>query len=408
VAGKYSAHVNGSDNDESVMWTLSAAGKWTDQILPLPADATPGSGEFNDLDNVISCGGTQCAAIGAYVRNNAQYNGAVLWTLTGTTWTATEAALPADAASSSFPQADAVACEPSGTCAATGTYSGHSSVGQGALWTWTGSTWTVSPAPGPADASDGFSNAHPPLSCGTGGVCAGALQTNVPNPDELWLLSGGQWAHVALPMPAGADTSKHIGISAVSCTSGGLCTAAGQYTDSNGNQQASLWARSSSGSWTATKAQLPANASANPTAGVKFMSCGGNGICLASGPYIAHINGSDLPENAMWAYSAGTWSLVPALVAHQESVTTLACNTNYCVAHIDGFDSTTQESFASRIWTLFGGIWHTATLPLPPNAKVGLTDDYRLASQSYAGGLLSTDYSDPNSNNRDAAWVFIS
>jgi hypothetical protein len=138
------------------------------------------------------------------------------------------------------------------------------------------------------------------------------------------------------------------------------------------------------------------------------MSCGGSGVCLVSGPYIAHINGSDLSESAMWMYHSGAWSLVRALVAHQESVTALACNTRYCAAHIDGFTSTTQESFASRIWTLFGGTWHTAALPLPSDAKTGLTDAYSLASRSFAGGDLSTYYSDPNSNNRDAAWAYMS
>jgi hypothetical protein len=408
VTGRYKAHVNGSDTGRYVMWTLSAAGHWTQQILPLPADATPGSGGFNILGKAVSCGGAQCAAMGSYTFSNSSAgSGAVLWTLTGATWTATEAPLPADAAKAPFAQILNLACEPAGTCAAIGTYSdGHT--GKGALWTWAGNTWTVTEAVAPSDLLLGFSTNGAPLSCGKGGVCAGALQTGFPDSDQLWTLSGGHWSQLTLPTPAGADTSKRVSVNAISCTSGGLCTAAGQYTDKNGNQQASLWARSSAGSWTASKAPLPADAAANPAPGVRLMSCGGSGVCLVSGPYTAHANGSDLSEIAMWMYRSGTWSLVPALVPHQQSVTALACNTSYCAAHVTGFTSTTQESYTSRTFALLGRAWHTAALPLPSNAKTGLTEAYSFASESYAGGVLNTYYSDPNSNNRDAAWVYIS
>lgn len=401
VTGSYRAHVNGSDSTRELIWTLSAAGQWTRSLLPLPAGVTSGSADLNPLTTqpAISCGGSQCAAIGDY--SDGSKNRVVLWTMTGGTWTATWAPVPADAKGDPTVQVGAiVACESSGTCAAMGTYSTQGGAAGGALWRWTGTRWIVTEAPPPANTL-GFGYTQTPLSCGTGGLCAGVLAPESSTlPQQLWTVSGDHWSRVTLPLPGGADASKFVGVTAVSCASRGLCAAAGTYTDTNGNSQASLWSRSSDGSWTAKKAPLPTNAAANPTAAPKAMSCGDSGVCVVNGVYTAHRDGSDEDDGILWQFSANAWSRVTGIDLRFVSVQPrvgIACNSRFCVVNVDRYTR-----------TLYGGTWRTTALARPSDASEEPAGGYTVASPSFAGGALRTYYYGEDSRTGDAVWVYIS
>ena len=401
VIGTYRAHVNGADSTREVVWTLSAAGQWTLSSLPLPPGAAPGTDSIDTLSSrdPVSCGGTQCAVVGSY-RTDADAPRVVLWTLTAGTWRATKPTLPGDAGAEPSPTVGPVACESSGTCAAMGLYSTDSDLNRGALWRWTGTAWTVTEAP--TDGVNEFSLNGMRVSCGSGGVCAGVLvlSTSVLSA-QLWTVSGKHWSRVQLPTPAGADTSKYVSLDTVSCASNGLCAAAGSYTDTNGDNQASLWSRSSAGSWNARKAPLPANAADNPAPGIKAMSCGNSGDCLVSGVYAAHRNGSDEDDSVLWLFSANSWSRVPGISLRFASVSpavAIACNARFCAANVN-----------KKNWTESGGNWRTAALPRPSDTSSDPAEAYSFASRSFAGGTVrSSYYSDSDSAGRTAIWVYQS
>jgi len=129
--------------------TLSG-GTWTPATVPLPADAAA------DGLSGISCGAPgNCVAVG-YDTSRSGQSRYLAEALSGGTWTAAMPPLPADAAATQEPSTNppvlaAVACQAAGSCVALGSYVGDSGV-EGAIDTLSGGTWTAARAPVPAGA----------------------------------------------------------------------------------------------------------------------------------------------------------------------------------------------------------------------------------------------------------------
>ena len=70
----------------------------------------------------------------------------------------------------------------------------------------------------------------------------------------------------------------------MACPSASSCVAAGDYTDSSGNGQG-LLVTGSGTSWTAAEAPLPANAAADPVAGLGSVACPSASSCVTAGVY---------------------------------------------------------------------------------------------------------------------------
>ena len=98
--------------------TLSG-GTWTAARAPLPANA--GSGQGGDLQAVTCLAAGSCTTVGSYTDTSG--NGqAMIDTLSGGTWTAAEAAPAANAVSSPYSFLSSVDCPAAGSCTAVGTY----------------------------------------------------------------------------------------------------------------------------------------------------------------------------------------------------------------------------------------------------------------------------------------------
>ena len=141
-----------------------AGGTWTATAAPLPADAAA-TGQVAALW-AIDCPATgTCVAAGHYIKRGGQPR-FLTDTLSGGKWTASALSLPADAAADqkwSQNQATTVgglACESVGYCVATAGYVTKTTVIAPLIETLSGGTWTALKAPLPADAVTGSGPAN--------------------------------------------------------------------------------------------------------------------------------------------------------------------------------------------------------------------------------------------------------
>jgi hypothetical protein len=409
VKGVYAAHIGGSDVQIAVMWTLSGS-TWTAQNLPLPADADAEPGSEARIDEV-ACGGSQCAAIGAYARQSplGVFLSPVFWTRTTNGWQVTKAPMPADVITASDPDAqlNALDCEASGTCAASGTYLGGTPIrNAGALWTLAGNTWTVTTAAAPGPNFDavihlGFFASGPQMSCGADGTCAGTIEFidfGVSGSDRfvLYTWNGTSWSRPDLPMPAGAATASTAStVRQVSCVSQGRCAAAGPYVDTGGDSQEVFWSLTSS-VWSAAKATFPANVAQNPRPQVTDLSCSAAFTCVANGSYVAHVLGSDVGGNLVWARAGGRWGVGEPFLANpqNQSLIGVGCDAGDCV--VTGF-----VRFTSRVLTL-SDTWHS--FRLTPRGASGL----RVGCGPAGGCAVAGDFAPKTTFLRDVtSWVLV-
>lgn len=409
VKGVYAAHIGGSDVRIAVMWTLSGT-TWTAQNLPLPADADAEPGSDARIDEV-ACGGSQCAAIGSYARVDPKgvFLTPVFWTRPTNSWQVTKAPLPPDVITASDPvaQLNALDCEASGACAALGTYLGGSPIrSQGALWTLAGNTWTVTEAaaPGPdfnAVLHLGFFITGPQMSCGAGGTCAGTIEfteLGVPSSDRfvLYTWSGTAWSRPDLPMPGGAATASSAStVRQVSCVSQGRCAAAGPYVDTGGDSQEAFWSLAG-GTWSVARATFPPNVAQNPRPQVTDLVCSAAFTCVANGSYIAHVLGSDVGGNLVWARAGGHWGVGKPFLANPQNqfFAGIGCEADDCVV-------TGLIRSIPKVVTL-SNAWHTFRL-LPRGAS-----DLRVGCGPAGGCAVSGDFAPRTTFLRDVtSWVLI-
>jgi hypothetical protein len=283
-------------NLEPLIETLSG-GTWASAIPPLPGDTNQKSAYLGDV--ACPAQGT-CVATGWYADQNGDIQG-LIDTLSGGTWTPEQAPLPAGAvpgksSSSSLPTAlFVVKCPAVGNCVAAGDYTSQNGGHQGLIDTLSGGTWTAMRAPLPADAVAANPVAYLlTIACPAPGTCLAAGRYTGQDGRGRFLtetLSGGAWTPAAAPLPADAaanqkwSESQVTGFTAAACAAAGTCVAAGSYFLTNGTIQGVIDTLSG-GTWTATKAPLPAGAAVAKQY-IYFDSavCPATGRCLAVGGY---------------------------------------------------------------------------------------------------------------------------
>jgi hypothetical protein len=132
-----------------------SGGTWTPIRAPLPGDAAanPAAYLFG-----LACPATgTCVAVGHYNSGNGQSEN-LIESLSGGTWTPSAGPLPAGAparqkwSASTLPGFDAIACPAAGDCVAAGTDSGRNAAVAGMIDTLSGGTWSAAQAPLPAGA----------------------------------------------------------------------------------------------------------------------------------------------------------------------------------------------------------------------------------------------------------------
>jgi hypothetical protein len=278
-----------------------SGGTWTAAPAPVPsgAAADPGLGLLS-----VSCPAPgSCAAVGLYQDASAQEVGALL-TLSGGTWTAIRAPLPGNA--SVADEVLDVSCGAAGSCEAVGIYAG--SPQNGLLLSLSGGTWTATEAPLPADAAVPNAAFMVSVSCPAAGTCAaaGTYQNAAGNSVPLIeSISGGVVTPFEGPLPANASSSAGSGGSllGIACPSTSSCEAVGGYDSTAGSGSAPLIETLSGGSWSATEA--PGSFDPSDTTILFGVSCSWPGSCSAFGISSASSTSS---TGVIETLSDGTWS----------------------------------------------------------------------------------------------------
>jgi hypothetical protein len=201
----------------------------------------PSGGIHGTLSSISCSSSTSCVAVGTYVLGGQ--NHVLVDTLSGTKWTASEAALPGGAISAS---ASGIQCFSATSCIAVGVANTGSLVESLSGTTWTAST---------LHAGDTLTS----VSCASAGSCTAVGNTG-----------GGQSVAVVGSLPAGTRTvipapagTTSIQLNGVSCTTDGSgeCLAVGGYlgTSPDNKLDHALVEFGSGGTWQATTGLDPTN-----------------------------------------------------------------------------------------------------------------------------------------------------
>jgi hypothetical protein len=220
-------------------------GNWAAVEGDLPANAAPTQPEHKFFFEALSCASAgNCSAVGIYCAvGNCDTTGnlpggstgeeGLLLTESAGTWEAgLEAALPANAATTSPVEfLRSISCPSAGNCSAVGTYRDASLHTQALLMTQSAGSWSTG-VRGllPSNATDGSVSS---VSCPAAGSCTAAGHYSLGNGNSGPLLltkTDGKWARgMTVVMPGNATSFDQHSSATVSCASIHDCTAVGSY-----------------------------------------------------------------------------------------------------------------------------------------------------------------------------------
>ncbi len=283
----------GNYDDSSGNFQVSAAtetsGVWaraTEVTAPTNAAGNPGA-----ILSGVSCSSAgNCSASGDYADTASRIQAMVARETSGTWTRATEVIAPANAGGNPGAYLRGVSCSSAGNCTATGAYSDNSGNGQAMATTETSGTWArATEVNTPANGASSQGSILVGVSCSSAGNCtaAGVYIDSSSHVEAMAATeTSGTWARATeVTAPANVGNNPVATLQGISCSSAGNCTSAGYYLDSSSNFQAML-ARETSGTWTrATEVTAPANARSNPGAELYAISCSSAGNCTAAGDY---------------------------------------------------------------------------------------------------------------------------
>ena len=276
------SYYSSSDDEDVVLETLSG-GIWSATEAPLPSNAD------TDPDvwlGAVACGATgPCEAVG-YYHDSAGNEEGLLESYSDGSWSASEAPLPSNAGEYPALYLDAVACGSAGACEAVGNYIDSAGDEVGLIETLSGQTWSATEAPLPSTAGTEPYAALTAVACGSEGSCdaVGSYDDSSGNQQGfLETLSGGAWSVTEAPLPSDAGTDPEVSYNSTACGSVGSCEAVGSYHDSSGIQEGLLETLSSGASWSALEAPLPAGVSTSTSVALESVVCESASSCEAVG-----------------------------------------------------------------------------------------------------------------------------
>jgi hypothetical protein len=343
----------------------------------------------------VSCPSVgECVAVGQYMTRSGFEQGLILTQTVGVWRTGIAAPRPANARRDSVLRS--VSCASAGNCAAVGTYrltSNHHSSLEGLLVTEHDGTWSASKAALPADAHSSTNPGKPyawtpqkvaleSVSCPSVGNCSAVGQYKDANsrPGEshsqgvLLNETGGVWeAGVEAVLPANAYTNPVVTLGSVACTSAGDCVAVGGYLTYESQGSIATWPGllliESDGIWQAGVEQpgVGQASSAPFSENLLSVSCGSPGECVAAGDFLA--------GNAIYpllaVQSGGQWQdgfqgPLPLDASDFGSVRSISCASAGNCAAVGGYHTNaSQWSGHALLLSENNGSWDAAAASLP-------------------------------------------
>ena len=343
--------------------------EWARTTLPPLPDAA-GADPTTPFFRSACWADQRCVVVGTYPDRSGN-DAAALWTLSGTRWSVVRAPLPADAATNPAPLPWQVSCGADGLCAAYAGYTAHRDgrdVDSSLLWVRSGGTWTVAVPPVPADGSRGSAVIHGVGCAGT--ICAarGYYEGDQGIP-ALWTLTEDTWAVVRAPLPANAVRVDLGAVQALTCAAGGTCIASGLYLANPALQSGrALWQLGASG-WTVTEATT-ADGAGYAENNDFATACGADGTCFAT----LDVLSAGVWRTDLWTLDGGRWGRTPlplpaaADSAADYTVDEVACSSlGHCTAVGQYTDS--AGDLQGALWVRAAdGAWSVTRAPLPADA----------------------------------------
>jgi hypothetical protein len=263
-----------------------SGGTWKAEEAPLPPST--GDNQFSGYLQSITCASTRfCVAVGEYGSHPTIQEG-LLETLSGTTWSASEAPLPTNA---EVPGPEvyltSTGCESVDRCIAAGIYKTTSGQWQGLLEVRSHGAWKDQEAPLPRDALRKQGAQVLTAACGSH-ICE-ALGTYFPKGDmgsNLFAdsLSATTWTASVLPLPSDSEPAPNATIGSIDCGSPASCVATGSYMNTRGREEG-IFESLSGSTWTAIVAVAPSDAAKHSGVGLSAVICDKSRFCVASGFY---------------------------------------------------------------------------------------------------------------------------
>jgi len=304
------------------------------------AQEIPGLTSLNaggdSITSSISCASVgNCAAVGSYLDAGGGEQGFVVDERNDAWGTAHEVgglgALNADGIAA----VSSVSCATTGNCSSAGWYTGKGGVTQGFVVDEKDGTWGMAQeVPGLA-ALNAVRSIVFSISCGSAGDCVAVGNYSAAGSPQGFVVEeiGGTWgAAQAVPGLSTLSSGGSSGVSSVSCTAPGACTAGG-YDASPGGEQQGFVVDETGGIWGNAEG-VPGFAALNVGArgvdyapGVHAISCSAAGTCAAVGEYSDAHGAQQVflanETNGTWgtaqevpglgALNVGGWAIVPSV-----------------------------------------------------------------------------------------------
>jgi hypothetical protein len=321
----------------------------------IEASPNPSGSEGGELNGVACTSTNACTAVGAYFDSSGDEDTlAEAWN--GSSWSIQTIPNPSGATASLL---GGVSCTSAGACSAVGTYL-DSSGAQGALAEeWNGSSWSVEVTPNPSVAQESTLSA---VGCTSDGICTAVgafIDSSGPEMtlSEAW--NGTSWSVQTTPNPSAAELSVLAG---VACNSAGRCTAVGFYVDSS-SVEITLGEAWSGTSWSIQTTPNPKGAEEN---GLLAVACTSASACIAVGTSLTDVNAilAEGWNGTSWSIEA-TPSPSGSKAAALEGV---ACtSSDACTAVGFYVDSAGLDVPLAEAWN--GTSWSIQTTPVPSGAE---------------------------------------
>jgi hypothetical protein len=264
-----------ANNAWQMKW-LEGLGAW-EMVAKTPP--TPSGGTEVKLNGVSCTAETACTAVGSYMVGSEYKTLAFRWN--GTSWSQQTTPNPLEGNASEAMLG--VSCSSASFCLAVG-----KAASKPYAETWTGGTeWTRTSLINPTGS---VSATLQSVSCTSSESCmaAGSYNESGGLPKPLTeRLSGSTWSVLTTPKPSGATGEASLG--GVICLSSSSCFASGSYRAEPLSQPKALAESWNGSAWTA---QTPPNPAETSSTGLTAISCSSSGGCTAVGSSTAKSTGS--------------------------------------------------------------------------------------------------------------------
>jgi hypothetical protein len=369
-------YLDGAQNYQAFVDDL-VNGTWS-PAQEIPGFEALNAGGSVSTTMAISCTGSgSCSAGGSYYDSSNDPQAFVVTESNGTWGSAEEvpgfSSLNSAGAGSGL---NALSCSSPGNCSAGGNYADVNGYVQAFITNEVNGTWTTAvEVPGTASLNVNNNAALTAMQCNANGACsASGYYGTLQKQDGTFVVNElqGTWqSAIALPQSNLVSSSSPIDPGAISCSSVGNCALVGSY-QSAPNVSNPFVANEIGGTWQNATELQGVNQTGLSDAGLSAVSCSTNGNCSASG-YVAQS--ATAQQGIVASEVNGTWGSalpVPGLstldVANDEIAQAISCvSPGNCTT--GGFYSAATHVGHAYVADQVNGTWENA-IELPGSATL--------------------------------------